>query len=307
MVSWRRAAPTAAALALATTLVAQSNAFQFVIAVSDGAGNPVIDITSRDVVMSEDGLPADVVKVEPFRMPVALTIGVDNGPLSADSLGHYRTGLTDLVKSLPPDVEITLMSIAPQPLMVVKPTTDRLRVLRGITSFAPQAEAPRFTDTIVEFALRIERQITETRRIESIPVLVLVSTTATEAVSYQPPEIERAFAVLKQRYAKVFVTMLSSSQSGGGFAPLNEARQALIGIPLVKLTGGRYEALAASSRLATLLPEFGRAIGALHRKHANQFLVTVNRADGARGPLRNPRIEIARPGLKGTVSLDGLP
>jgi hypothetical protein len=109
MVSWTRVAATAAAMALGTALVAQSNTFQFVIAVSDGAGNPVIDITSRDVVMSEDGLPADVVKVEPFHMPIALTIGVDNGPLSADSLGHYRTGLTDLVKSLPPDVVITLI------------------------------------------------------------------------------------------------------------------------------------------------------------------------------------------------------
>jgi hypothetical protein len=129
VVSWTRVAATAALLAMTTALVAQSNAFQFVIAVSDSAGNPIIDITSRDVVMSEDGLPSDIVKVEPFRMPVALTIGVDNGPLSADSLGHYRTGLIDLVKSLPADVEITLISIAPPRLLVVKPTTDRLRVL----------------------------------------------------------------------------------------------------------------------------------------------------------------------------------
>ena len=36
-----------------------------------------------------------------------LTITVDNGPLSRDSLAHYRSGLTGLIKSLPVDVEVT--------------------------------------------------------------------------------------------------------------------------------------------------------------------------------------------------------
>jgi hypothetical protein len=44
VVSWTRVAATAALLAMTTALVAQSNAFQFVIAVSDGAGNPIIEI-----------------------------------------------------------------------------------------------------------------------------------------------------------------------------------------------------------------------------------------------------------------------
>jgi hypothetical protein len=41
-------------------------------------------------------------------MPVALTIAVDNGPLSVDALAHYRTGLTGLVHALPADMEVTL-------------------------------------------------------------------------------------------------------------------------------------------------------------------------------------------------------
>ena len=307
MVTWKPLVAAAAITAVGAASFAQSNPFQFVVAVSDGAGNPVVDLTSKDVLMSEDGVSAEVTRVEPFHVPVVLTIAVDNGPLSADSLAHYRTGLSAMVKLLPADVEVTLISISPQPMTVVRPTTDRQRILRGVNAFAPQAESPRFTDALVEFSRRLDERVAETRRLDSIPVLVLVSTTASEAVSYQVPEIEQAFAVLKQRRARVFVTMTSEPRKGLGFAPLNEGRQALIAIPVVQLTGGRYEALATSSRLATLLPEFGQEIGALHRKHANQFLVTVNRREGASGPLRNARIEIARPGLKGTVSLDGFP
>ena len=34
---------------------------------------------------------------------------------------------------------------------------------------------------------------------------------------------------------------------------------------------------------------------------------TVRRKEGLTGPLQNPRIELARPGLTGEVSLDGMP
>jgi len=73
-----KASVMAAILALSTCLDAQSGPFQFVIAVSDAAGNPVVDLTRDDVLMSEDGVAAEVIKLEPFHLPVTLTIAVDN-------------------------------------------------------------------------------------------------------------------------------------------------------------------------------------------------------------------------------------
>jgi len=101
--------------------------------------------------------------------------------------------------------------------------------------------------------------------------------------------------------------MTSEKQDAGTAAQINANRQSLIGIPATELTRGRYEALAISSRLVTLLPEFGRDIAALHRKHANQLLVTARRPPELTGRLTNLRIEITRSGLTGQVSLDGLP
>lgn len=294
-------------LASATLALAQDENVSFVIAVSDRDGRPVSDLTRDEIVLNENGSPVEIAKVQPFTMPLAVTIAVDNGPLSADALGHYRTGLTNMLRTLPGDMEISLMTMAPQPMAVVPHTTDRTRLLRGVTLFAPQEESPRFTDTLVEFAKRYETALKETNRIASIPVLVLLSTSAPEATSYEAPEITRALSFLERRRAIVHVVMLNVRRGTSVAASINDGRQTLIGIPATKVTRGRYESISASSRLTTLLPELGGQIAALHRKHANQLLITARRPAGTRGPLRNPQIGLTRTGLTGSVSLDGLP
>jgi len=300
------AAAVAACLAQAVTL-AQDEPFSFVISVIDENGRPVRDLARDEIVVTENGVEAEIAKVEPFAMPVALTIAVDNGPLSADALAHYRTGLTALVRALPADMEVTLITMSPQPLLVVRPTTDRMRLLRGVNGFATQEESPRFTDTLVEFSRRYETSLKETNRIASLPVLLMVSTTVTEAVSYSPEEITRALQFLERRKAQVHVAMLNVSRNASPRAAIDDARQTMIAIPATKVTKGRYETLANSSRLTTLLPEMGTEIAALHRRLVNQLFVTIRRQSGHRGPLQNGQIGLTRKGLTGSVSLDGLP
>src|SRR5688572_30989631 len=87
--------------ALAPALLAQDEEFTFVISVFDADGRPVRDLKRDEIVLSENGGFADIVKVEPFALPVQVTVAVDNGPLSGDSLVHYRTGLAGLVRALP--------------------------------------------------------------------------------------------------------------------------------------------------------------------------------------------------------------
>ena len=286
---------------------AQDEPFLFVMSVVDQSGRPVRDLARHEIVVTENGVEAEVVKVEPYVAPVQLTVAVDNGPLSVDALAHYRTGVTRLVRALPTDLEVTLITMSPQPMMVVRPTTDRIRLLRGINEFAPQDDSPRFTDTLVEFSRRHERELRETGRLDSVPMLVMVSTTVPEAVSYQPEEITRALQFLERRKAKVHVAMLNVRRGASAQAQINDGRQTMIAIPATKVTGGRFETLANSSRLATLLPEMGSEIAALHRRQINQLLVTARRQSGRRGPLQNGQIGLTRKGLTGSVSLDGLP
>jgi hypothetical protein len=296
-----------AAMCVWSTVVRGQESVQFVVSALAADGQPVANLTREDVLFSENGVANEIVKVEPLRIPVRLTIAVDNGPLSRDALSHYRSGLEGLVKALPHDVEVTLITTAPQPLRVVRPTTDRAQILKGINGFGPQDEAPRFTDSLVEFSKLYEEEFNKKKRFDSIPILVTISTTATEASSYEVPAVSKALTFLRARRARVYAVMLSVRQDVEAFAQINTNRQALIAIPAVKATGGKYEALAISNRLTTLLPEWGEELATLHRKYSSQSLVTAQRQEGLKGPLQNPRVELARPGINGEVSVDGLP
>ena len=295
-----------ALVALATltpAIVRTQEQFQFVVSARDAGGRPVVDLRREEIVMLENGVANEIVKVEPFHIPVKLTIAVDNGIHSRNALVHYRAGLEGLIRKLPPDMEVALLSTAPQPRFVVRPTMDRVRLLRGINAFVPEDATPRFADTLVEFSKRLQEEFYRTKRFDSLPVILLVSTTAGENYSYRATEINTALDFLSTRKTRVYVAMTTT-----GIDPTTDAgHQPTIAIPLVKATNGRYEALSNTSRLMTLLPEFGDEIAALHQRRNNQLLVTASRQEGLRGPLQNPRIELTRSNLKGQVSLDGLP
>jgi hypothetical protein len=84
-------------------------------------------------------------------------------------------------------------------------------------------------------------------------------------------------------------------------ARLKSSLQGTIAAPATKATNGRYEEIAVPERLAPTLAEWGKDLAALHMRQTNQFRVTVQRPNG--GDLQSPRIELARPGLTGTISL----
>jgi len=88
-------------------------------------------------------------------------------------------------------------------------------------------------------------------------------------------------------------------------ANMTQGRQALIAAPIVKASGGKFEALVQFNRLATLLPEWGKEIAASHAKQVNQFRAVIDRPGGATGPLGNLGLRLTRPGVNGSVSPDG--
>ena len=289
---------------VATVLAQAPQVFEFFVSAADAGGKPVTDLRPQDVVMSENGVRQQVVKVERQPVPIKLTITVDNSEDSAEALVHYRSGLAGLVEGLPRDVEVTLITTAPQPRTVLRPTTDRTQILRAINGFAPEPGRPRFTEALVEFSERLQREARDRRIAPYVPVLIMLSTTAVEQNSYQPAEVTKAANFLVGRRARVNVIVMSTRTGQATSAEsINASLQGVIAMPIVKATNGRYESLAASSRLATLLPEWGKDLAVLHDRQINQVRVTVERASG--GDLQNPRIELARPGLDGVVTIDG--
>ena len=112
---------------------------EFVVGAVDKAGNPVTDLKAEEIIFNEKAGKGTVTKFEPFKLPVKVTIAVDNGNQSSEALPHYRIGLKGFVEAFPEDVEMSIYTTSPQPRAVVRPTTDRAVILRGVNGFAPES------------------------------------------------------------------------------------------------------------------------------------------------------------------------
>ena len=71
-----------------------------------------------------------------------------------------------------------------------------------------------------------------------------------------------------------------------------------------KNTGGRYDNIAASTRLATLLPEVGAQVAKSHARQSRQFRITFQRPNGASGALGQVGAQ-TRAGLTPSLTING--
>ena len=285
---------------------AQQNQLQAFISAVDANGAPVTDLKPEEIAMTENGAPGKVVSLDRFNLPVKLTIVIDNGKDSQTALSTVREGLTGLVDALPPDVEVTLVTLAPQPAMFVKPTTDRAQIARGISRFGVDpSEAPRFSDALVEYAERLDKDFKD-KKLTYAPMLVAVSTSAVESSAAQRDTIEKALKTLLTRGARVSLIMFTTKPTDADSVDgLKNGRQVLIATPIVKASRGKFETLVAFSRLTTVLPEWGKEIAFSHTRQTNQYRAVIERPGGATGPLNNLGLRLTRQGLNGSVSFDG--
>jgi hypothetical protein len=306
--------PRSLARILALTLMAsgvvyaqqvQPNQLLVFISAVDASGMPVTDLKPEEVAMTENGAPGKVVSLDRHQLPVKLTIAIDNGNESTSALGALRTGLTGLVGALPPDVEVTLITMS-QPQTVVRPTADRALIAQGISRFGPEPRAvAKFSETLVEYAQRIDKDFKD-KKLTYAPVLVVVSTSAPEIENVEPDTIQKALNTLQTRGARVSVIMYTTTPTNtDSVANMKQGRQALIAAPIVKASRGKFETLVAFNRLETLLPEWGKDIAASHAKQINQFRAVIDRPGGATGQLNNLGLRLTRTGIDGSVSPDG--
>jgi hypothetical protein len=73
--------------------------------------------------------------------------------------------------------------------------------------------------------------------------------------------------------------------TGGGQTLSGGANQIEMGMGLAKVTGGRYENINSSSRLAAVLSEIGEQVAKSHGAESGRFRVTVERPGGKKGDL----------------------
>jgi len=208
---------------------------------------------------------------------VKLHVLVDNGVgLGSQNLIHLRNGVRELMRTLPAGVEASLYTTAPQARPIVRPTNDKLALVRGADLIAPDLGTGRYIESLNEATQRIERDESN-----HFPVIIAVATAAGDS-NVQERQVDQLWKRLHQRPTTVHTVMLSGAQSLNTVAGANQTQ---VGIATSELTRGRYENIVAPSRLATLLPEIGEQVAESHRRQSRQFRVVFERSRGVTGPL----------------------
>jgi len=282
-------------LCLTTASSLAQQQVQVFVAVEDAAGAVPAALDPAALQVVEEGANLKVVKVEPVTgWPTKVQILLDNGiGLGGENLIHMRNGLRGLLEALPAGVEVTIVTTSPQPRAMVRATTDKAAMLKGVDLLAPDNSAGRFVESLSEALQRIEKD-----KSNHFPTIVSIGSSAGDR-NVMERDIERIQKSIIGRPTTIHVTILTSP----GRTASQGAVQGELGIGVAKMTGGRFENIAAPSRLATLMPELGAQIAASHQKQSSQFRITVERPNAA-APVGG--ISVSARGVKVTgVSYDG--
>ncbi len=273
----RLVAATALAVCIAAPGVLAQKQLSLIATITDPGGAEVAAIDPKDVRVTENGAAAAVVKVEPIERVPKVQVLIDNGVgMPAESISDLRTGVRGLLEALPPGIEVTVVSTAPQPRFLERPTTDRQKVLDAVTRLAPDTRAGRVVESQVEATQRIERD----KQQDAAYTIVTVATSSGDS-NVRERDITQILERLQKFRPVVHVALLTQigRSSGGGVV------QGEVGQAVAKQTGGRFENLAVPNRLATLLPEIGAQLAKTLGAGSRQFRFVVDRPAGASGDL----------------------
>ena len=286
----------------APTAQTAQNQVTFFLSATSLTGEPVDDLKPEDVAVAEDGKPASILKMTAVNWPIKITVLVDNGFETGQFLSQYRAGLKGFLGALPKGVEASVITLAPQPRWLIRHTSDAEQLQKSIDRLVPeQSSSSRMVEALIEAANRMEQE--NRKQIVHFPVIVVLSTTGPEGSTAREAEVDKMARQIQTYPARVHVIMLSAAATPGSLAG---ARQVHVGKSVADLTGGRYEGIAAATRIPSLLVEFAEMISEAHVFQSHQYIVTVQRPAGASGTLGQMMAGPKRTGVRLTPTAQGL-
>jgi hypothetical protein len=307
------------AIALVATVVAlrgQEQAALFVFAVDRG-GVPLLEIAPSDLAIQEDAGRASIVSVRRFGWPLKVTVLLDNGPRTTDSLVHYRTGLKRFFAGLPPNVPVSLIATAPNPRWLIREATDPLQIERAVNLITPDEGLARFSDSLIEYADRLDeefRRVSKEQMPPYLPVLVSIATTHQDGSEVTRQANLKMLLSLRQHLVwtnMIMVSPVRAATSPGGLpiVDTDEGQNAEIAKAVQDVTRGRYVPVTGSGTsalMSTILPELAQSISARYIRQMTQHRVVLERAAGGKGPMRNVAVSLfGHQGAKIVISPDG--
>ena len=266
--------PVLITIALSGAALGAQAQFTLMATVIDPAsGQPPDTLSPAEVRVAEDGVAATVTKVESVVRTVKVQVLIDNGGAVGRAISELRGGVRRLLEGLPPDVEVTLVTTAPQPRFLVRATKNREELLKGVDRIVPDSGTGRFTESLSEAAERANKEK------DTFNVIITAGSTAGDGQILET-DMNRALSRIRGKPMLVHVLLYYGERtSSGGVA------QVEVGERAAQMTGGRYEFVNTMSRYTTLLPELGADVAKQVAGNTRQFRFSVQRPEGKKGDL----------------------
>jgi hypothetical protein len=251
------------------TLHAQQQG-QLFLSVLDASGQPVTDLDPGDVSVMVDDVDCKVVKLEPISRTMKVTLMVDNGSATSNVLSVLRTAVKGFIEAIPDGVQIELLTTAPQPRWLEKFTSDREKLLKAVDRLTPDSGAALFFDALVEAGNRVDKE-----KGDYFPVFMMLASDVGRNSGAMDREYQKLQQQIIQRAITIHFLMFHSGGTREG--SVAGALQTEVGLALTKMSGGRYENIAANTRLASLMPEMAKQIAESNLRQTHQYRITYER------------------------------
>ncbi len=252
----------AVAVSLLAPLAAQDRQRAMYVSLVDNKGVPVPDAGPNDILIREDNVAREVLRVQPATDPIEIALLVDTSTAARTLIRDYRAAIPAFLDVVLGEESggqnhVAIIAIGERPTIFTDYTSDRKRLEAGLGRVFAQPDA----GTYLLDAIREVGQGLEKRQAERAVIVALLS---------EGPDLSNLNWQLVLDRLKSSGAMFHALTVG---PPANFAQDRSMVLSLgTKSSGGRYETVLIPSALTMRLKEVAQEI-------VGQYRVTYARPD----------------------------
>jgi VWFA-related protein len=185
----------------------------YVSAVDAKTRQPVADLSPRDVVVREDGVAREVLRVAKATSPMPIAVLVDNTQAATNAIADIRRAVTTFLTGVEGVGPVALVTFADRPTILVDYTTAQKDLLAGVGRiFATPGSGATLLDTIRDTARGLAKR-------ESDRAAIVVLTT--ENTEFSTLHYTQVLDALRESGAMMYAVVLNNP---GASLTTDEAR-----------------------------------------------------------------------------------
>jgi VWFA-related protein len=236
--------------------------------VVDQKGNPVPGLTEKDFIVREDGQAREVLRVAKDEDALQIALLIDNSADMRNRVADLRRAVTAFIAALRPGIQVSLITLAERPTIVVPYTADKAALQKGVERIVAYNAGNYLLDAIAEVSQGLAKR-------PNARSVIAVMTGRGHEYSYR--EHTDVLRIVRESGTPALHVMLIGGMDVNaefadrmatpydGQRDTNAAGRDIVMGRLTKETGGRYEEILSMSALSLKLQQMASELSNQYR------------------------------------------